>query len=144
MVDLVLVRGLPGSGKSTLANMLAMESIAADDFFMVDGTYQFDSSKLKDAHEWCQNKTWAALSKGDSIAVANTFTQRWEMERYIQIAEETGATLTVFNLFDADCTDAELFARCTHGVPIETIARMRARFEFDWKNGHRLPPWERK
>lgn len=43
------MRGLPGSGKSTTAKKLAgSEGVvySTDDFFMVKGKYQYDSSKI--------------------------------------------------------------------------------------------------
>jgi len=56
MKELLLLRGLPGSGKSTLAKLLGGEHIEADMYFMKDGEYHFDGSKLKIAHEWCRNQ----------------------------------------------------------------------------------------
>jgi adenylate kinase family enzyme len=45
-----LVRGIPGSGKSTFAKSLGGTHFETDQFFMVDGKYNFDGSKLKEAH----------------------------------------------------------------------------------------------
>ena len=56
---LILVRGIPGSGKSTFANLIwnSYAICEADKFFYdKDGNYNFDPSKLKQAHEWCQNE----------------------------------------------------------------------------------------
>ncbi len=47
MKELFLLRGLPGSGKSTLAKSLSDSHIEADMFFMKDGEYKFDGSKIK-------------------------------------------------------------------------------------------------
>jgi len=146
---LLLIRGLPGSGKTTLLNLLTsrFEGFCADDFFMVEGEYIFDPSKLSQAHALCLRHTRQHLTEECApvrqAAVHNTFTQRWEMEPYIQLAEETGARLVVIDLFGGGLTDKELAARNGHGVPMEAIARMRARYEHDWKNGNPLPPWER-
>jgi len=57
MKELILLRGLPGSGKSTLAKSLDGIHIEADQFFMIDGEYRFDASKLKDAHNYCFTRT---------------------------------------------------------------------------------------
>ena len=146
---LVLVRGLPGSGKSYLAEVLRklsgaeMGVCSADDYFMVDGEYKFDPSKLPEAHLQCQSNTFARFSIDDIAFVANTFTQRWEMEQYLVFVETFGLDLLVLNLFDAGLSDRELAARNTHGVPEEAITRMRERFEHDWLEGDPRPPWER-
>ena len=150
MRTLILIRGLPGSGKTTLAKSLADKWIEADQFFMDGyGNYNFDSEKLSEAHRDCQERTRAFMEpsgvvvsspqpfKGmyeyKTIAVSNTFAQRWHMEPYIRMAEELGYRLTVISLFDNGLTDEELVERTIHAVPIEAIADMRKRFEHDWK-----------
>ena len=147
MVTIYLIRGLPGSGKTALASKLRSyyDMVAADDYFLDDdGVYQFDPKALPKAHAWCLDIA-TKQTKGDrSAAVHNTFTQRWEMEPYIRLAEETGARLVVVSLFDGGLTDEALAERNSHGVPVEAIARMRERFEHDWKSGNPLPPWERR
>ena len=146
----VLVRGLPGSGKSHLAEALRkltdaeMNVCSADDYFMVDGEYKFDPSKLPEAHLQCQSRTFASFSIDDMSFTANTFTMRWEMQQYLLFVETFGLNLLVLNLFDAGLTDEELAQRNVHGVPVQAIAQMRARFEHDWKSGDPRPPWERE
>ena len=137
-----LIRGLPGCGKTTMAHWLTDYRVAADDFFMVDREYQFDPSKLPEAHAWCLEEATGMIWR-PYTAVHNTFTERWEMEPYIRMAAEKGARVVVASLFDGGLTDEELAARNTHGVPVEAIAKMRERFEHDWRNGNPLPPWER-
>ena len=144
-ITLTLVRGLPGSGKSSFAESISADSmVAADDFFMEDGEYCFDPSKLPQAHAWCLKEAQRHLWECDSgVVVHNTFTQRWEMEPYIQLAARIGVRLNVVSVFDGGCTDEELVERNSHGVPLEAIARMRERFVHDWKNDDVRPPWER-
>jgi len=143
MRNLILVRGLPGSGKSTLARLFRGAVHSADDFFVeLDGRYVFDPAALPQAHAMCQRKTAASLVHRDVVAVANTFSARWEMEPYFRLANDR-ARVTVVDLFDAGLTDDGLAARCIHGVPVEAISAMRARWEHDWKRGNPIPPWER-
>jgi NEDD4-binding protein 2 len=47
------MRGLPGSGKSTKAKALAGEEgliFSTDDFFMVNGKYEYDAKMIGDYH----------------------------------------------------------------------------------------------
>ena len=151
-IDLFIIRGLPGAGKSSLAAKLTRLAFAADDYFMVDGEYRFDPTKLGEAHADCQRRVRVALTGGyEPVAVANTFCQRWEMEPYFQIVEQENQRLlsekirvTVIDLFDAGLSPNELATLNGHGVPAETIVTMRSRYEHDWKQGNPLPPWERK
>lgn len=144
MQNLFLIRGLPASGKSTLAKMLAILIFEADMFFMQDGKYVFDGSKLPEAHAWCQDSVRNALASGEqNVVVANTFTTRWELEPYIKMANDADAKLIVVDLFDGGCDDQKLFERNSHNVPLEAIAAMRSRYEHDWRNGNPLPPWDR-
>jgi predicted kinase len=129
MKTLVLIRGLPGSGKSTLARALR-EACAAtahwetDMYFTDDmGKYTFDASKLSEAHEWCQEAVSECLGSYtfDTVIVSNTFTQRWEMEAYFEIAKHYGAQVVIL-----ECKNQY---GSIHGVPEKVIQRMRDRWE---------------
>lgn len=143
---LFLVRGLPGSGKSSIAEAISDKSVSADDFFMQGDKYIFDPKKLGEAHAYCQNTAAHFLSLHDvwSVAVANTFTCRWEMEPYLLIAEKAHARVVVIDTFDAGLDDTALSRINVHGVPVESIAAMRARWESDWRAGNPVAPWLRK
>lgn len=155
MGSIILVRGLPGSGKTTAAKMIsaissegrhhAPELCAADDYFYNDeGIYTFDPTLLGTAHADCQARAMLAIENGRSVVIHNTFTQRWEMEPYIQLAHAHDCRLIVLSVFDGGCDNETLAARNTHGVPLESIKAMRDRWEFDWKDADARPPWERK
>ena len=96
MRNLYLLRGLPGSGKSTLARFVGDAFVEADMFFLKNGKYEFDGSKIRDAHAWCQStvREWMQMNADtygleySEIAVSNTFTQEWEMEAYYDLAKE--------------------------------------------------------
>ena len=120
---LVLLRGLPGSGKSTLAELIANDldcmNFEADMFFESIG---FNPELLPQAHSWCFGQAVNAFSIGmQNVVVANTFTRRWEMARYQELAERVGAELIVIK--------CELEEPNVHDVPDHTVERMRARWE---------------
>jgi predicted kinase len=135
--ELILIRGLPGSGKSKFANMLVEycseeEAVVleADQFFLDEkGAYVFDPTKLSAAHEWCLERAVEAMKKGQRVVVANTFTQLWMMRPYIDWAKELGIPFTVISLYDGGKSDETLASRNGHGVPLRTIAMMRAAWE---------------
>jgi len=126
MKELFLLRGLPGSGKSTLAKSLGGFHVEADMFFMKDGEYRFDGSKLKDAHEWCQNEVNLAMilnhttGVNNKIVVSNTFTQEWEMKAYTDLAESYD-----YNVFSLIVENRHGGVN-DHGVPEEALTRMRS------------------
>ena len=124
MKQLILLRGLPGSGKSTFANLLGGIHVEADQYFMQDGEYKFDASKLKQAHNWCKLRVEHSMEDGaDKIVVSNTFTQEWEMDTYFELAEKYGyqtSCLIVENIHDS---------KNIHGCPDDKIEQMRKRFE---------------
>lgn len=123
MKDLFLIRGIPGSGKSTLAKCICNHHVEADDFFTINGKYQFDATKIKYAHEWCQNKAKDLMIQGYTVAVSNTFTQEWEMQPYLDLAEQHGYrvhSIIVENRHNGVNQ---------HGVPEEKLEQMKQRFE---------------
>jgi len=142
MMSLILVRGLPGSGKTAFAELIG-EPISADDFFMRGSKYVFDPDLLPQAHADCQARCRARLWEKGHAVVANTFSQRWELQPYLSMGMELGTRVHVVDLFDGGCSDELLFERNSHGVPLAAIRAMRDRWEADWLNGEPAPPWER-
>lgn len=60
-----IVRGVSGSGKSTLARKLGGYHVEADMYFEdADGHYNFDPSKLKYAHRFCQKRVEGSMAGG--------------------------------------------------------------------------------
>lgn len=148
---LFIFRGLPGAGKTTRALRLGSErdvvAYAADDFFYRDGVYTFDGDKLPQAHAVCQAKTRRVLEAGEDCIVHNTFVEGWEATPYLTMAQETGASVEVIDLFDGGLDDAALAARNEHGVPEFRIADMRRRWDEDLlvaQAAEPRPPWGRK
>lgn len=126
--ELFLLRGCPGSGKSTLAKSLQTTLtpyIEADMYFYQDGEYKFDASKLKQAHQWCQQRveSWMGPYGLDRIIVSNTFTQEWEMQAYYDLAKKYG--YRVYSLI----VENRHGGVNEHGVPDEVLTRMKDRFE---------------
>ena len=130
---LYIVRGLPGSGKSTFAEALVGSDFLvceADKYFMKDGEYKFDATKLKEAHESCRSMVETYMKDSlvndqfyREIAVSNTFTQEWEMQAYFDLAKQYG--YTVFTLI----VENRHGGVNQHGVPDEVLTKMRDRFE---------------
>ena len=124
MKTLILLRGCPGAGKSTFAHTLDCPVFEADMFFVnSQGVYNFDFTKIKDAHAWCQEMVEDHMfNQHEKIVVSNTFTQEWEMKVYYDMAKTYG--YQVFSII----VENRHGSTNVHGVPIEALERMKNRF----------------
>ncbi|XP_045690096.1 NEDD4-binding protein 2 isoform X1 [Phyllostomus hastatus] len=133
---LVLLRGLPGSGKSFLARTLQEDNpsgiiLSTDDYFYINGRYQFDVKYLGEAHEWNQNRAKEAFEKKVSpIIIDNTNLQAWEMKPYVALSQKHEYKV----LFLEPDTwwkfrPKELARRNIHGVSKEKITRMLEHYQ---------------
>lgn len=126
MSSMTLIRGVPGSGKTTHAHSLARGMkhpyhVEADMYFEdEDGNYNFSPILLSHAHKWCQERAREMYEAGYDVIVSNTFTRRWEMEPYFQMAGGP-----------ENCRIYRCMGRFynIHGVPEKAINRMLDRFE---------------
>jgi predicted kinase len=132
---LYIVRGIPGSGKSTFAKRLVGEDflVCEADKYFIDketGEYNFDSTKIKEAHKFCQDTVESYMKDSlvndqfyREIAVSNTFTQEWEMRPYFELAKNYG--YKVFSVV----VENRHGGTNQHGVSEEVLTKMCERFE---------------
>lgn len=131
---LFLVRGLPGSGKSTLARLIVDGDrvFEADDFFVDrEGKYKFIPEQVPEAHLRCKLATLKAVIRSDrDVAVANTFSQKWEMMPYIELAALYGWSVEIAEP-DTKWARSPLgcHSHCVHDVPLRVIEGMLKRWE---------------
>lgn len=124
----IILRGLPGSGKSDLAWELWKglgATICSADFYFYDGEeYNFDATKLRDAHAKCKEDFIHAIEQGESlIVVDNTNTQYKEFEWYDLTAAHHGYKIRHIIVENRHGNVS------SHNVLYSTIDKMRKRFE---------------
>ena len=128
MAKLMIVRGLPGSGKSTLARKMWEtipeydEVFEADMYFMDGDQYNFDATKLCNAHKWCFQKVYESIHYEYDVIVANTFTTNKEMKQYLELID-------VFPKLDVIVVDMKTQFESIHGVPQDIFDKMKARWQ---------------
>ena len=123
-----IISGPPGSVKSTLANHLIEKGLAkyhceTDKFFVKDGVYKFDPSKLGENHAKCFTQFCEYVNTNDgSIIVSNTGIKKWEYEKYKDFAEKHGFKVFVVAMRGN--------YQNIHGVPQDKVDQMRKNLEF--------------
>ena len=139
--NLILVRGVSGAGKSTIGELFddgaTTKVLSTDDMLVSQGFYRFDASMLgeynaatiKKVKEIMIDYDWKIKDDDygwfptNRIVVCNTFTEVWEMQPYLDLAEEYKwcvHTIIVENRHDSDNI---------HNVPTDTIKAQKERFE---------------
>jgi gluconate kinase len=129
----IILRGVSGCGKSTLAQYISdlynltyedrvdvQNSVicTADDYFMKDGEYVFDVTKLGRCHEYCQDKFENALRAEVGLVIcANTNTKERDFKFYVDKAAEYG--YDVFSLI----VENRHGNKDSHNVPEETLKK---------------------
>jgi predicted kinase len=122
MSKLLVIRGIPGSGKTTLAKQFeGFFHVEADMYFMHNGEYQFVPADVPKAHDWCQKQAARALERGDSVVVSNTFSRKWEIEPYAEMARKLNVEFEVIQCNGRYSN--------VHNVPNHVIDRMLDRWE---------------
>jgi predicted kinase len=96
-----ILKGASSAGKTTFAKLIAYPCyiITADDFFYdEEGNYNFDATKLGQAHAQCRDKFDAALKDEviTNIVIANTNTKPSDWSYYSNQAEKAG--IPVFHI----------------------------------------------
>lgn len=133
MKSLIVMRGCPGSGKSTKAGSFGGLIFSTDDYFVREGVYRFNPGALATAHLWNQNRAMLAMIEGaETVVIDNTNCQAWEPQVYVRAGIALNYGITIVEPSTPWAFDPEELARKnTHGVPLETIRSMLARWEYD-------------
>jgi len=89
-IRLVLMQGGVGTGKTTIAKRLekqaGMSIVSVDEFFVVDGTYNFDENRLHLAHIDCQTRASNVLSNTDApLVVDNCNKNPQDADTYLKL-----------------------------------------------------------
>lgn len=130
-----ILRGLPGSGKSTLSKYLSdniTDSVvcSADDYFTSNGSYNFDRSKLQEAHDECYAKFKDCIGFNMIPIIDNTNVTKKEYSKYVTHAQLNNCAVITLEIHCKDRDMARLFAsRNSHGVSTNDVLKMLAKWE---------------
>ena len=140
-MKVVIMVGPSGSGKSTYIrkNFPSAAVCSADHYFMKDGEYQFDPSKLSEAHGRCL-RIFTTYVQGpyapSHMVVDNTNTTIAELAPYAALELAYGHELEIVKIAVSEEEMSKVAARNEHGVP-EKIVKVQA----DRAARMKLPPW---
>ena len=137
---LVILRGISGSGKSYLSNELLKNNngngkiYSTDEFFIKNGSYQFNPKLLGKAHIWNQTRAFKSMDDEEElIIIDNTNTCKWEAKAYVKYAVDKNYEIIIKETTTEWAKDADILAKKNqHGVPKIAIQRMLKRWENDF------------
>lgn len=128
-----LIRGASGAGKSHLATILEAAfpgkaiGVSNDDYRYVDGKYVYDQTKDAEISLACLRMVSTLmlgldeLKRYEHIIVHNTFTRRWELDPYYELAEKFD-----WRVSEIVCNNRFPNVHC---VPTNVVDKQWARFE---------------
>ena len=139
----IINRGIPASGKSTFTkeivntfekNGLSAISCSTDNFFMIDGKYHFDASKLRKYHIKNQELFKSSLQNNlDLVICDNTNIEPWEAKPYYEMAKEYKYDVILMNFSPRDIV--KHFAIQTqddnyqHTIPLDKLYEMETSYK---------------
>jgi hypothetical protein len=98
MKNVIILKSISGAGKSSFAELITEPKVivCADFFFEKNGKYEFDATKLGQAHASCRKAFDAALINPviENIVVANTNCKESDYAYYVTEAKKVGARIT--------------------------------------------------
>jgi len=138
----IINRAIPASGKSTFAKKIVSTlqergisaiSHSTDDFFMVDGEYMFDVSKLREYHLKNQEDFEYSLQNDVEVVICdNTNIEPWEAKVYYNLAKRYKYKVI---LIDFEPRDIELHHQAQSNedyrrdIPLDILQDMKSRYE---------------
>ena len=127
---LVIMRGPSGSGKSWIVEQLCRYHpfvvCSTDNYFMVDGEYKFDPTKLGEYHKKNQENVLSNLLIKQDVIVDNTNITYKELSIYLAFAKTFGTPFFFLNAFTPSIRGNP------KGVPDDVVNRHIERWEPDW------------
>lgn len=157
-INVIIMQGVSGSGKSTYARNVQRSRnasaetcwiVSADDYFVdSEGRYNFDPSKLGEAHATCFARVLDLLrmagdvdpARSMCIIVDNTNSTAIEIAPYMAAAAasklDTGHEVFT-TIVRVRCPIDLALSRTTHGTPLRSIRQQTANIEdFDKPGGN--------
>lgn len=137
--SVIFLRGISGSGKTTLSqrlsNLLGSNITAccsADNYFIVDGTYTFDISKISEAHRSCLDSMEKALCSANIryIIIDNTHTRMWHLLNAENLANQHNVNIYYLDIIVPDGAHFSVcLKRQSHNVSEEVLLDQWLSFE---------------
>ena len=136
----IINRAVPGSGKTTLtksivkelkSNNLDVAIHSTDEYFMENGRYMFDITKLEEYHKKNLQQFTDSVKQGIDVVICdNTNIAPWQTEPYTKVARENGYKVIIFTLNPRELQKHIDSQKVTpekpdaHGVGEEILKRM--------------------
>ena len=107
-----IMRGISGSGKSTLSQQIVSDAeendhshalLSTDRFFMNNGVYKFDPSKIVENHgRNLEEAIWNLRNGTNHVIIDNTNLMHAHMKPYVKAAQEHGYEVKFHDIHEND------------------------------------------